>query len=344
MMCSFIWHRLTTFGMVVFLAWGTFGSTSAQEWARKMFKEQVHNFGNVAGGSTAVHRFEFQNIYKEDVHIHSVTSSCGCTAASIENDKRLLKTYEKSAIVAKFNTKTFRNQNKATLIVRIDRPYPAEVQLIVTGNIRANTTFEPGVIEFGEVPEQTKIRQVVRISNRGNNNWRIVDVKSTFNRSQIKVALNEVFRGNGNVGYDMTVELQDNVPHGYVQGELFIVTNEAPNSRYPITFNANVTAALQLSPEVLTLGPLQPGEEVGHKVVLKANRPFRITGVTTSDECLTVDPGGDKPNRLQFLNVKYVAREQAGQHECQARIATDLGNEFSAVFKTIATVEENDQR
>ena len=330
--------RLFTTTLAVFTSLAVCTSGSAQEWARKMFKKQSHDFGIVAAGTKSVFRFEFENIYKEDVRIDSVSSSCGCTSATIE--KQDLKTYEKSAIIAKFNTDSFRNQKQATLTVRISKPYPAEVQLVVRGNIRANMTFDPGSIQFGEVQQNVPSRKVIRVVHRGNTNWQITDVKTTFNNQQIKVALNEVFRGNGVVNYDMIVELQGNVPSGYVQGELFVLTNEGPRVRYPITFTGKVAPDLQLSPEVLTLGPLEPGQEVDHKVVLKASQPFRITEVSTSHQCLRVTPGGEQPNRLQILNIKYRASDTPGKHECEARIATDLGDEFAAVFKTVATVAE----
>jgi len=56
------------------------GSTvSAQTWAEKMFQERTHDFGDVARGAKAEFRYELTNLYEEEVHISSVTSTCGCT-------------------------------------------------------------------------------------------------------------------------------------------------------------------------------------------------------------------------------------------------------------------------
>ena len=42
----------------------SFASISdAQEWARKMFKEYVHDFGNVPLGEIPEYRFEMENVY-----------------------------------------------------------------------------------------------------------------------------------------------------------------------------------------------------------------------------------------------------------------------------------------
>ena len=312
---------------------------SAQEWARKMFQgEREHDFGIVAAGSEAVHRFEFQNIFEEDVRVVSVRSSCGCTIASIENGE--IKTHEKGAVVARFNTQSFRNHKQATLTVRIDRPYPAEVQLIVKGNIRGNVAFEPGGVQVGDVVAGKKSDARIRVTHYGNARWQITDVKTTFDFRQIKVGLTELSRRNGQVVYEMLVQLQDNVDPGYVQGELYIETNEGTRMRYPLAFNGRVVPPLQISPAVLTLGPLEPGETVDHRVLLKSATPFRITNITTNDECLKVQANSE-PGRLQIMTVTYTAGQQMGHHRCQATIVTDTGQE-ATILDTIAVIEEID--
>ena len=75
----------------------------AQEWANKMFNVTNHNFGTVARGSKTEFRFTFRNLYKEDLHVVGVRTSCGCTSPEVT--KRDLKTHETSEVVAKFNTR-----------------------------------------------------------------------------------------------------------------------------------------------------------------------------------------------------------------------------------------------
>ncbi len=322
----------------MFLAVVMTSPIGAQEWARKMFKEREHDFGIVAADSETVHRFEFQNIFEEDVRVVSVRSSCGCTIASIENGE--LKTYEKGAVVARFNTKSFRDHRQATLTVRIDRPYPAEVQLIVKGNIRGNVAFEPGAIQFGDVFAGQKSDCKIRVTHYGSPRWQITDVKTTFDHHQIKVGLSELARQNGQVQYEMLVQLQENVDPGYVQGELYIETNEGNRIRYPLAFNGRVVPPLQISPPILAFGPLEPGETVDHRVLLKSATPFRITGITCNDQCLKVRANSE-PGKLQIMTVTYTAGQDTGQHQCQARIVTDTGQE-ATILTTIAMIEGED--
>jgi len=313
------------------------GLANAQEWARKMFTgELTHDFGIVAAGADTVHRFEFKNLFEEDVHVASVSTSCNCTIASIE--KQDLKTWEKGGILVEFNTRSFLGQRKATITVTIDRPYYAEVQLIVRGNIRGNVAFEPGSIQFGDVKQGNAAEKKINVMHRGNNAWQITDVKTTFDMNQIKVGLAERYRGNGQVNYEMVVQLQNNVPAGYVQGELFIETNEGQSLRYPLAFNGRIVPALELSPSILTLGPMAPGEVIERKILLKSETPFRVTSIQCSDDCLQMEVPKE-PKKLHMVTVKYTAGQSVGQHQCQARIQTDLGQEVT-LFKAIATVEE----
>jgi len=306
-----------------------------QQWAANMFSVRSHDFGTVAKGAEVEFRFELQNNYVEDVHISHVSSSCGCTSPSIE--KQTLKTWETGAIVAKFNTNSFRGQKSATIRVAIDKPFPAEVQLQVKGNIRADLSFEPGSIQFGEVSQSQKKRIGVRIIKRGSINWRIQDVKSTF--TDIKVGLQETFRSHNQVQYDMIVELQGDAEPGFLNGELHIITNEQDgNQKIPISFMGKVLPAIVVSPEILALGSVAPHEQIEKKIFVKAKQPFKILRIQTSDPCLTVE-SGDQEKKTQILTVRFQASGKTGRHECKAQIHTSLGPLSIGTLTAIATVE-----
>ena len=327
---------LKLIGLIVFLVvFFVFYQTALpQKWAADMFAVRSHDFGTVASGSDVVFRFELQNKYVEDVHISHVSSSCGCTSPSIE--KQTLKTWETGAIIAKFNTNSFRGPKSATIRVAIDKPFPAEVQLQVKGNIRSDLSFEPGMIQFGEVSQGEKRRASVRIIKRGSANWRISDVKSTF--TNVKVGLKEVFRSYNQVQYDMIVELQGEAQPGFLNSELHIITNERGGQKIPINFVGKILPAVSVSPEILALGSVKPDEEVEKKIFVKAKTPFKVLRVETSDPCLVVETN-DQEKKTQILTVRFRAGEQAGRHECTAVIHTSLGPMSVAKLTAIATVE-----
>src|SRR5688572_24594288 len=107
------WLRVTTVVIASFAA----ESACAEAWVAKMFAKKEHNFGTVARGADTVYRFPVKNIYKEDIELVNVRSSCGCTTPTLE--KKILKTGETGYVVASFNTRTFTGVHSATLTVEV---------------------------------------------------------------------------------------------------------------------------------------------------------------------------------------------------------------------------------
>ena len=113
------------------------------DWTTKMFETTSHDFGTVARGERAEFQFVLENLYVEDVHISAVRASCSCTTPEIK--VATLKTHEKGAIVAKFNTAAFLGAKGATLTVTFDKPFLAEMQLQVRGTVVAKTVQTPEI-------------------------------------------------------------------------------------------------------------------------------------------------------------------------------------------------------
>ncbi|MEM7316563.1 MAG: DUF1573 domain-containing protein, partial [Planctomycetota bacterium] len=150
-------------------------STYGKEWARKMFESSEHDFGTVARGAKAEYEFVLQNIYKEDIHIAGVRSSCGCTTPTIT--KETLRTWEKGSIKAKFNTRSFLGKKSATVTVIIDKPFTAEVQLTVKGFIRKDVVLHPGLVDLGEVEAGSSAERVIDVNYAGRAAWKIVGIE-----------------------------------------------------------------------------------------------------------------------------------------------------------------------
>ncbi len=295
-------------------------SAHGQAWLRQMFKGQsTHDFGDVQLGDVPEHSFQFENVFNETFHIQSIHSSCGCTIATAS--KKTLKTWEKGEIVCKFNTPAVGSGPKqATITIKVDRPYRAEMQLSIKGNIVTGVTLEPKQIDFGQVVENNLPVRTVQLRSSGNPNFRIHDVKSVF--KHISVKIKETSRSNGQVSYNIITRLKDTVPKGFTQDQLYLVVEEGRNfdgtpqlKQVPLQFNAKVTSALQLSPEVLSLGPVAPGEVVSKKVFLKSDKPFFISDVRCQSEAFKVK-AASKAKKMHIVEVAYTADANAASHEC----------------------------
>ncbi|MFZ5833381.1 MAG: DUF1573 domain-containing protein [Planctomycetota bacterium] len=317
--------------LAALLAALTISPAAAQEWARKMFSETRHDFGTIARSAKAEYEFEFQNIFLEDVHIASVRSSCGCTSPLIKESKSLLKTYEKGAIVAKINSASFLGQRSATVTVSIDRPYRAEVQLQVSVYIRDDIVLNPGSVQFGSIEQGQAAERQVEISTPGRRDLKILEVRSPL--PSITAQLVPRAGSWGTTGYALKVQLAGNVPPGYLDGHLVLVTSGRYNTQVPVPIEGVVRPALSVSPSWLLLGVVSGGQTVTKQVVLRGRTPFVVTQVLTG-QAFDVDiSSASTPKNLHVLPVKFTASQSPGTVRETVRLQTSLGGaiaEFTA--------------
>jgi len=204
--------------------------SQAQKWARDMFESTSHDFGTVARGSKAEFEFPFSNIYKEDVHIASVRSSCGCTIPSItKND---LKTHDKAAIVAKFNTVSHLGQGTATVTVVFDKPFYAEVQLNVRGYTRTDVVLHPPSVQFGTVDQGDSIEKRIVIDYAGRSDWTILGAKAA--NEFVDTQIRETNRAGGQATYELVVRLKEGAPAGYIKDQIVLTTNDRRTQQIPV--------------------------------------------------------------------------------------------------------------
>jgi hypothetical protein len=307
---------------------------SGQEWAEKMFSVTSHNFGTVAKGSKTEFRFIYRNLYEVDVHVSSVRTSCGCTQPAIT--KKLIETHETGEIVAAFNTRTFLGQHGATLTVTFDQPFYAEVQLRVAGNIRGDVTFEPASVNLGNVDLGRGAEQVVRVTHMGSTPWEITDVRSA--NVNFEVLLSQPQHTGSQSAYDLTLRLKPDAPAGYIKDQLILVTDDPRASQIPMDVEGRVVAEVTVSPQLLALGNVLPGGTVTKNIVVRANRPFCVTGIVCNDGCLSC-PAKETPAKVHILPVTFQAGDVGGRVERELTITTDLGDGAVPVVTVQAMVD-----
>ena len=332
-------NRIATrvFALVVLTALNVYSPDSlmGQEWARKMLSEFSHDFGEVNKGDMPEYRFKIKNIYKEDMNIAQVFSSCGCTQVSVSKNK--IKTFETADVICRFNSKPFNGFKQATVTVRFGAPMAGEVQLTVKGTIVSAIRLQPESIDFGQVSRGKPAVFQTTLTGPPNSYFRIADIKSTF--SHVGVSLNQPQRINGRIQYVMQTRLKDSAPDGFTQGDLFIIVDEGNGARrqIPLKFTAKMASAIKLSPAVLTLSNVKPGQKVTKTVVVRAEEPFEITDVKCETRAFNVSQKKSGMRKTHILSVSYTGEEKSGRHECDLTFYTSLGNKPAGTVKAIVT-------
>ncbi len=294
------------------------GDLLAKEWAQKMFKVTKHDFGHVARGAKTEFAFEVTNLYEEDIHIQDVRTSCGCTTPSIS--KNTLKTWEKGAIVATFNTSSFTGQRGATLTVVIDRPYFAEIQLNVSGYIHGDVDFQPGSVAFGDLDQGVGATREVLVTRHGVQNWKISDVRSA--NQNLEVELGNPIRQADRVSYKMIVRLKPDSPAGSIQDTLTLVTDDGRIPTVPVAVEGKVVSALSVSPASLFVGVLEPGQKMKKQLVVRAKKPFKIISIKADGGEFEFQPSSEA-KAVHLIPVVFKAGD-TGEFEHSIQIETDL--------------------
>ncbi|MGC3967124.1 MAG: DUF1573 domain-containing protein [Pirellulales bacterium] len=307
--------------------------SGAEDWAAQMFDATKHDFGKVARGGKAEFHFVFRNPYVEDVHVASVRSSCGCTTPRASQNT--LKTYEEASIVAHFNTDTFLGQRSATLTVTFDKPFYAEVQLQVQGYIRSDIILSPASVDFGNTDVGQSVERVLDLSYAGRPDWKVTGVKSGSQFIEGDVV--ETGRTGNQVKYQLNVRLKPGAPTGFIREQVLLQTTDSRAPELPIDVEGKVNAPLVVSPNSLFLGILQPGQKVTKQIVVQAKTPFKITGVTASDNCFEFKTG-DAAKTVHLVPVTFTAGQQAGNVNYRIQIATDLGKEVATELSAYAQI------
>jgi hypothetical protein len=295
-----------------------------QDWAQKMFKVKDHDFGSVARGAKVEYSYVFENLYMEDVHISHAYSSCHCTDVRVENPT--VKTYEKGAIVATFNTNAFSGQRGATLTVVIDRPFYAEVQLQDRGYIRTDVDVQPGSVQFGSIDQGIGYKQFVDVNyTGGRDDWKLVGLRS--DNPHISAKAYETSRNYGQATYRLEVHVDKAMPAGYLDDHLALLTNDASAQQIPVLVEGRIMPTISVSPAALFMGVVQPGQKATKTLVVTSKKPFRVLSITCDDpKSFQFDLSKDaQATKLHQIPVTFVAGAAAGKVVKTIKIKTDQG-------------------
>ena len=138
--------------------------------------------------------------------------------------------------------------------------------------------------------------------------------------------MRETGRNDGQAFYELTVQADGNMPAGYLNDQIMLVTNDPQSPQIPLVVEGRVLAPVTVSPSSLFMGVVQPGQKVTKQLVVKGSKPFRILSVTCDDDSFVFDTSSDStPKMLHLVPVSFLAGSTSGKVNRTIRIETDLG-------------------
>ena len=101
-----------------------------------------------------------------------------------------------------------------------------------------------------------------------------------------------------------------------------------------VEHKSQVQPDISVSPASLFLGVLQPGESVTKQIVVRGQKPFRITSIRSDCQCLkATTPKSAEAKSLYLIPITFTAGVKTGKITQTVHIETDSGQ---AVLKVPA--------
>ena len=308
-----------------------------RSWANKMFAVSKFDFGPVAQHSDCQSYLEFTNVFEPDMEVVSVTTSCKCISASTE--AKVLKPNEKGRIKLVLDTDRFQGQRHVTLTVQFKYSGSNYVNATIPCEafIRTDVWMQPAFANLGSLTPGAGGEQKVKVTRTGNDHWQIRQVRSR--NPALTAELKELTRGNGRVEYEILVKVSPDSPIGNIQESLVLVTNDSSNANVSLRVEGKVDADVLITPEVLQLGSLKPGQEARFPVIVRSKKAVRIERIVCAshpDSVQVIIPSDEKATHV--LSVVVMPPDVMGEFE-ESFTVTIAGRSQPLVFKARGLVE-----
>ena len=268
-------------------------TTRNDDWAEALFSETSHDFGVVARGADTRTRVTLTNTTGATVHVSSVTTSCGCSAGSI--DRQTLAPGETATLEISMDTKRFQRKKDSTVIVRFDAPREAEVRIPVEMYVRTDVVLTPGGVNFGAVDKGAGATRTVLLAYAGNPGWAITEIRGADPEAGsvaddaeegaapaaepvLTASIRETGRTNATANYELVVTLSPDAPVGPVRRRLLLMT--AGDTAPPVPVLVEGVVEDDITVRDVDLGTLAAGEEKRFNVVLRGKKPFKIAAMS----------------------------------------------------------------
>jgi hypothetical protein len=309
------------------------------DWLTNVFPERAYEFGNVARGSQIRHAFPIVNRTNSDIRIADWRTKCGCTDVKV--GARVIPPGTQTTVEATINTTNFQGYKPSGLTLILDRPAFVEVDLNLTCFIRGDIMMNPGQVDFGTLRRSAKLPSAsLNLTYAGGRpDWDIVQMKTQTDR--VKAVAKEINRTvDGQIQWQITATLQPGVANGYVKDQITLVTNDSPAQTIPISVVANVQSAVSVTPTIINLGRVRPGQTItrANLVHVRSSAPFNLSKVSADSAALEAEEirPGASPDHV--LNLKLKAPQEPGPFHAVLKFETDLKEEPAAQLKVFATV------
>ena len=130
-------RRVAALGLVIGVLAVPLAVSSAAEESkgpRIAAEPMAFDFGKALQGKTLRKDFVIKNFGTEDLEIEKVSTTCGCTAALMDNDTKVVKPGQKAVLRVSLETRTYTGRVERKVLVQSNDPVrnPLELRVLAT--------------------------------------------------------------------------------------------------------------------------------------------------------------------------------------------------------------------
>jgi hypothetical protein len=324
--------RMAVLALLAALAFSTHGTSQPSgAWADKLFgNELAHDFGVVARGTQLKHSFKFTNLYKVPLEVTSIRVSCGCVSAT--SSVKILQPNESATLNVTMDARQFVGPKTVRVHVTVGPEFVSTATLVISANARGDVAFNPLDIDFGNVQRGQALSRFIDIESTGNADWRVTEIiKSASAPFDLRVEeLPRAPGGPNRRGYRIHATLKSEMVNGAFKQEVQLKTNDPSTPTLSFPVHGTVANSLAVSPSPVVVSGMRVGESQTKKLIVRAQRPFRILGVEGQGQGITVDY--DNRAEATMILTVHVQANQPGTLRRTLTIRTDHDNESAPLL------------
>ncbi len=309
-------------------------SAQDYEWGHKMFDKREVKFGSVAKNADVVFRFQVKNIYKENIQITSLTTSCGCISWQ-ERDRTpiTLTSGQTQELTIRLDTARHQGDKHVTAYVSLLEPTrgsSAQVSIPVEGRIRQDVVLQTNMLNFGQVDQGKAMEHRMNVVYTGGRpDWKITQAR--VNNPYLTTKVIEKSRGGGTANYDVVVTLKGDAPVAKLRDQMLLVTNDLGDIGYPVAVEAQVEPDIVVTD--VQFGQVSQGQTKTVNVVVRGKKPFKIEKIerVKQDEDFKIK-SSDTVSHVHMVPLTFTPSVEHGLFE-EEFFLTISGREQLVTFK-----------
>lgn len=164
-----------------------------------------------------------------------------------------------------FKTKGYQGPVKKTITVETNDPENKMVRLTLSGNVVSDVTVEPRYLNFGSVTRNAPPKPVpLTIALLPGKDLRITEVRSESE----SLVLSKESEDKDKNRTTYLVSLAERLPVGRLTGRIVVKTTSKTLPEVQVPFHASVLGDVRVTPQLLALGMVRPGEKITRDLIL----------------------------------------------------------------------------